>query len=76
MSKKAKNASKERRLREKRARKQANKAAYARMRDMGENSKSKRFVKRGKNERLAKRIDHPEGNCGNFGCVKCRIKTK
>jgi hypothetical protein len=71
MSKKAKNAQKLNRLAKKRAMKAANKAHYAELRRLGQNSKSKRFMQNKKKKRLAKMYDHPDGRCGNIGCRKC-----
>ena len=74
MSKKAKKASKEKNLMAKRARRAANKARYQKMRESGQNSKSKRAVSRGKVTKKAGGVSHPEGNCGNFGCLRCSSK--
>ena len=71
MSKKAKKLQKEKRLEKKRARRTANKARYAALRDSGQNSKSKRFVKNSKRMKRVKTIDHPLGSCGNIGCKRC-----
>lgn len=69
MSKKAKTASRERRKREKRARKDANRARYAAMRDAGQNRKKKGGDETGKGTLRIQR--HPTGDCGNIGCVRC-----
>lgn len=71
MSKKSKKASKEKNLQAKRARRAANKARYQKMREAGQNSKSKRAVSRGKVTKKAGGVSHPEGNCGNNGCKRC-----
>jgi len=71
MSKKCKNASKLKRLQQKRARRAANKARYQTMARAGENSKSKRFVKRGKAGKKAGQLSHSEGHCGNTACLRC-----
>jgi isoaspartyl peptidase/L-asparaginase-like protein (Ntn-hydrolase superfamily) len=79
MSKKSKKAAKAKRLQKKRARRAANKARYEEMRLAGKNSKSKRFLKKSKTAKLANTISHPEGKCGNVGCVACdplKIHTK
>lgn len=70
MSKKIKSENKMRRLAMKRARRAANQAKYAAMREMGANSKSKRFLKRTKKV-LIGRHNHPQIPCGNPGCSKC-----
>jgi hypothetical protein len=69
MSKKAKTASRERRKREKRARKEANRARYAAMRDAGQNKKKKGGDQEGRELLRIKR--HPNGECGNLGCLRC-----
>ncbi len=69
MSKKAKTASRERRTREKRARKEANRARYAAMRDAGQNQKKKGGDQTGRELLRIKR--HPDGDCGNIGCIRC-----
>ena len=70
MSKGAKSRSKERRRREKAARKAAMKARYESYRDKGINTKSKRYRNNLK-DRTVSGFDHPEGHCGNIGCKKC-----
>lgn len=70
MSRKSKSAAKLRRRKDKRARKEAEKARYASYRDQGVNSKSKRFrLKR--RRRIGDRPQHADGPCGNVGCQKC-----
>jgi hypothetical protein len=71
MGKKARAKSKERRLKEKRARKAANRARYEKWRDMGQNSKSKRARAGSKKRQLANVVSHPNGACGNVGCMRC-----
>jgi hypothetical protein len=71
MSKKSKKQQKEKRLQKKRARKLANRALYDSRRDAGQNTKSKRARASKKKHKLAKTVDHPEGKCGNIGCMKC-----
>ena len=69
MSKKSKAASRERRKMQKRARKEANRARYAAMRDAGTNRKKKSGNQTG---RATVRLErHPNGACGNIGCVRC-----
>jgi hypothetical protein len=69
MSKKSRAKGKQKRLKEKRARKAAMKAQYQRFAGMGANSKSKRFRSRVK--KTIRAISHPDGSCGNSGCIKC-----
>lgn len=71
MSKKYKAKQKQKRLDKKRAIKASNKARYAELRRLGQNTKSKRSVRQSKKSKLAKKIDHPNGKCGNIGCKKC-----
>lgn len=73
MSKKSKAASKQMRLNKKRAIKTSNKARYAALKLQGENTKSKRALKNGKESKLVNKTDHTTGNCGNIGCKKCTI---
>ncbi len=70
MSKAKKTASKIKRLKEKKARKEANKLKYLSWRDHGINQKSKRFLKTSGKKR-ASGFDHPNGACGNVGCARC-----
>ena len=71
MSKKSKNLNREKRLQKKRAIKNANKARYAELKRIGQNSKSKRFLKNSKKNKTLKQVDHPDGPCGNPACKKC-----
>ena len=71
MSKKAKAANRELRLQRKRALKAANKARYAEMKRVGQNTKSRRSLMQSKRRRLVKMIDHKNGFCGNLACKKC-----
>ena len=71
MSKKIKAANKVANLQAKRARKGANKAKYAALMAAGRNSKSYRSLQQGKKSRRAVSVDHPNGHCGNIGCIKC-----
>ena len=72
MSKKAKSAAREYRRRMKLARKQQARAEYERLRDEGRNSKSKRFVLRGKRTARSRRLNgHSPSPCGNVGCERC-----
>lgn len=70
MSKKAKSENKRRRLAMKRTRRAANQAKYDAMRKAGENSKSKRFVKRSRRVLIGIH-NHPQVPCGNPGCKRC-----
>lgn len=69
MSKKSKKAARNKRLLAKRAKKAAQKARYQKFAEMGKNTKSKRF--RAKGKKTARKKDHPNGPCGNVGCIKC-----
>ena len=73
MSKKAKAASKKKRLAQKRARRAANAAKYEAWRKAGQNSKSKRGKKTNKKAMRRIRLAHPhrEGECGNLACNIC-----
>ena len=71
MSKKARLLNKEKRLQKKRSMKAANKTRYAELKRLGQNSKSKRFVRQSKKSRLLKTVNHPDGPCGNIACKKC-----
>jgi hypothetical protein len=59
-----------RRLKEKRAKKQSMQTIYQKWRDDGVNQKSKRARKNAR-KNLARNISHPDGPCGNPGCVRC-----
>jgi len=71
MSKKSKQANREKRLQKKRAMKAANKARFAEMKRVGQNSKSRRSLMQSKKHRLVRIIDHKDGICGNLACIKC-----
>jgi hypothetical protein len=71
MSKKAKAANRELRLQRKRALKAANKARYAELKRVGQNTKSRRSLMQSKRRKLVKMIDHKDGFCGNLACKKC-----
>ena len=68
MSKKCKKEARLKKLAKKRNIKIANRAMYDSFRDSGQNSKSKRYRKKGKKFNT---ISHPEGLCGNIGCYRC-----
>ena len=76
MSKKCKRAYREKRLARKRAIKAANKARYAELTRLGQNQKSKRFLRGNRKRKTVKLIDHKDGFCGNFACDKCFPKKK
>lgn len=71
MSKKAKAASKKRRQDQKRTRKAARRALYESYRDRGVNSKSRRARNNVRAQSSLRRGSHPEGRCGNPGCMEC-----
>jgi len=71
MSKKAKAANRELRLQRKRALKTANKARYAELQRVGQNTKTRRSLMQSKRRKLVKIIDHKDGFCGNLACKKC-----
>lgn len=71
MSKTSKKKNKQKNLMAKRARRQANKARYQKMRESGQNTKSVRARGVNKLNRKANRVDHPDGHCGNVACKKC-----
>ncbi len=69
MSKKSRAKAKERRKKEKAARKKTNQEKYQKWRDLGINTKSKRSFK-GKRKGPRAR-NHPHGECGNPACQHC-----
>ena len=72
MSKKCKKAAKQKNIQRKRARKAANKARWQAMAQSGENSKSKRFLRKSKKTRMANSESHKGvNNCGNPPCKRC-----
>lgn len=71
MSKKAKKINKEKRLQKKRAIKAANRSRYAELARLGQNSKSKRYLKQSRKSKTINIIDHSTGPCGNIACRKC-----
>ena len=71
MSKKAKAQAKEKRLKKKRATKAAQPAKYEAWTLEGKNKKSKRTrIARGRVKAVKSR-NHPNGYCGNIGCIRC-----
>ena len=72
MSKKSKKKTKEKNQKAKRARKDAQRALYESFKNQGINTKSKRARKTSKSKRkMVDGINHPNGACGNQGCIKC-----
>ncbi len=71
MSKASKSRSKDRRKKAKAGRKAAQRAKYEAFKNSGQNSKSKRFVLKGKRTRKTSATSHPNGPCGNPGCIQC-----
>lgn len=71
MSKKSKSQSKEKRKKAKATRKAAERAKYEGYKAKGQNTKSKRVVLAGKRSKRVKMQDHPKGDCGNVGCLRC-----
>lgn len=71
MSKKSKQASKQKNLQAKRTRRAANRARFQAMALSGQNSKSTRARTVNRNNRKVKTVDHADGHCGNIACTKC-----
>lgn len=71
MSKASKSRSKDHRKKMKAGRKAAQRAKYEGFMKSGQNSKSKRFVAKGKRAKAKSTVSHPNGPCGNPGCVLC-----
>jgi hypothetical protein len=71
MSKKARSEASERRRKEKRARKAAQRAKYEAWRDAGQNTKSRRVKIRARKARRFRSERHADGPCGNIGCKRC-----
>lgn len=70
MGKNAKTQNKNKRDKEKRARKAARQAQYQKWAEQGQNTKSKRFVQKQKSKKCST-VSHPSGRCGNTGCKQC-----
>ena len=66
MSKRAKAAQKLKRLQKKRARKAANTAKYAALRDSGQNTKSKRSLSQNKKSKRVNTVSHQICPCCNI----------
>lgn len=71
MSRRSRQAQKDRRQADKRAKKEANKAKWAEYAKAGTNQKSKRAKANKKAQAQVKVESHPNGVCGNAGCKKC-----
>lgn len=71
MSKKSRTKAKDKRNKEKAARKAAMRARYERWRDEGKNNKSFRARKAAAARKGMRSRTHPHGMCGNPGCEKC-----
>jgi hypothetical protein len=76
MSKKSKARAKDQRLKEKRGRKAAMAAQYEAWSREGKNKKSKRNRLVAGRVRLVRDVDHPDGPCGNIGCLKCNGNSR
>ena len=70
MSKASKTKSKEKRKKDKAARKAAQTAIYVGYMKQGTNGKSKRSRKKSLGAGISA-MSHPDGKCGNMGCIKC-----
>lgn len=70
MSKKSKAKSKQKRKLLKQRRKQEEKARYEAFMKQGINSKSKRFQKNEKGNKIVRSGRHLNGPCGNVGCKR------
>ena len=72
MSKKCKAQGSEKRLKEKRNRKAVMQAQYQKFKEQGKNTKSKRSKRKASKAKSGiTNINHPNGRCGNPGCIKC-----
>jgi hypothetical protein len=74
MSKGTRTRSKEKRQKEKQARKAAKTALYESYQKQGTNTKSKRFRQNESKTKLVTLESHPQGQCGNVGCEGCHPK--
>jgi len=76
MSKTAKAKSKQERLKQKRAKRNAMQALYQSYRDRGETKGSRRGRKKSaKKVNAVSTISHSGGKCGNVGCKKCNPRA-
>lgn len=71
MSKKSKSQAKDKRRSMKRSRKAAQRTQYESWARDGQNKKSKRVRLASGRVRGAKPRNHPNGDCGNSGCIRC-----
>lgn len=71
MSKSSKKKSHELRKQKKRAERQVRQSQFAKWRADGMNTKSKRFTKRTKSEKIVADTKHETAFCGNIACPKC-----
>lgn len=71
MSKKAKSQAKDKRRSLKRSRKAAQRTQYESWAREGQNKKSKRNRIANGRARTVRLRSHPDGACGNLGCLKC-----
>lgn len=72
MSKASTARTKEKRKKDKFAKKQAKKALYESYKKQGINKKSKRYKKKIRNRKLVSGVSHPDGGlCGNPACMVC-----
>lgn len=71
MSKKSKSQAKDKRRSKKRSQKAAQKAQYEAWARDGQNKKSKRVRLASGRVKAVKSRNHPDGVCGNIGCIRC-----
>jgi hypothetical protein len=71
MGKKARTRRAEFRKKEKRARKERQRALYESYKLEGKNKKSKRVSLGAARARQVRTVNHPNGACGNVGCERC-----
>lgn len=72
MSKKSKSQAKDKRAAMKRSRKALQKAQYETWARDGQNKKSKRVRLASGRVKSIKLHNHPNGACGNLGCISCQ----
>lgn len=73
MSKKSKSQAKDKRRAMKRSRKASQKAQYEAWAREGQNKKSKRVRLAFGRVRAGRARSHPDGDCGNLGCIRCNV---
>ena len=71
MSKKTKTRAKQERAMQKASRKAQMKAQYSAWAMEGLNKKTDRAMRRVSGSPVVKDVKHPDGPCGNVGCLKC-----